>query len=45
MARYISGLMVQIQETMNLFNPISVSAAHQRVLDIEKKLGQRSSDG
>ena len=27
-ARYIGGLRVQIQETVNLFDPISVSAAH-----------------
>ena len=31
-ARYIGGLRVQIQEIVNLFNPISVSAAHQRAL-------------
>ena len=27
-ARYISGLRVQIQETVNLFDPISISTAH-----------------
>ena len=31
-ARYIGGLRVLIQENVNLFDPISVSAAHQRVL-------------
>ena len=44
-ARYIGGLRVQIQETVNLFDPISVSAAHQRALLIEKQLGRRSSGG
>ena len=35
-ARYIGGLRVQIQETMNLFDSILVSAVHQRALQIEK---------
>ena len=43
--RYIGGLRVQIQETVNLFDPISVSATHQRALQIEKQLGRRSSGG
>ena len=29
---------------MNLFDPISVSAAHQRAVQIEKQLGRRSSE-
>ena len=33
-ARYIGGLKVQIQDTVNLFDPVSVSAAHQRALII-----------
>ena len=45
MAQYIGGLKVQIQETVNVFDPISVSAAHQRALQIEKQLGRRSSGG
>ena len=45
MARYISGLRVQIQETVNLFDPISVLAVHQRALQIEKQLGRRFSGG
>ena len=45
MARYIGGLRVQIQEIVNLFDPISVSAAHQRVVQIEKQLGQRPGGG
>ena len=31
-AQYIGGLRVQIQETVNLFNLISVSVVHQRAL-------------
>ena len=38
-ARYIGGLRVQIQENMNLFDPISVSTVHQRALQIEKQVG------
>ena len=30
---------------MNLFDPISVSAVHQRAVQIEKQLGQRSGGG
>ena len=44
-ARYIGGLRVQIQETMNLFDPILVSAAHQRAVQIEKQIGRRSGSG
>ena len=38
-AQYIGELRVQIQETVNLFDPISISTAHQRALQIEKQLG------
>ena len=31
-ARYIGGLRVLIQKTVNLFDPISVSVTHQRAL-------------
>ena len=31
-ARYIGGLRVQIQEALNLFDPISVPVAHQKSL-------------
>ena len=34
-AQYVGGLRVQIQETVNLFDPILVSATHQRALQIE----------
>ncbi|KAK0582387.1 hypothetical protein LWI29_025033 [Acer saccharum] len=43
-ARYIGGLRVQFQDTLNLFDPYSVAEAHQRVLQLEKQLGRRSSD-
>ena len=38
-ARYIGGLKVQIQEIINLFDPISISIVHQRALQIEKQVG------
>ena len=38
-AWYIDGLRVQIQETVNLFDPISVSTVHQKALQIKKQLG------
>ena len=38
-AQYIGCLRVQIQETVNLFDLILVSAVHQRALQIEKQLG------
>ena len=34
--RYIGGLRLQIQDMVNLFDLVSVSAAHQRALIIEK---------
>ncbi|XP_019420675.1 PREDICTED: uncharacterized protein LOC109330857 [Lupinus angustifolius] len=36
-ARYIGGLKVQIQDTVNLLDPVSVSEAHQRVVKIERQ--------
>ncbi|KAJ8639399.1 hypothetical protein MRB53_016093 [Persea americana] len=36
---------VQIQDTVNLFDPVSVSAAHQRALQVEKQLMHRSNSG
>ena len=41
-ARYIGGLRVQIQETVNLFNPISMSVMHQMALQIENQLRRMS---
>ena len=37
-ARYIGGLRVQIQETVNLFDQISMSVTHQRALQVEKQV-------
>ena len=36
-ARYIGGLRAQIQDTINMFDPISVFAAHQRALMVERQ--------
>ena len=35
-SRYIGGLQIQIQDTLNLFDPNTVSEAYQRALLIEK---------
>ncbi|XP_031387122.1 uncharacterized protein LOC116200417 [Punica granatum] len=44
-ARYIGGLRVQIQDTVNMFDPPSVSAAHQRALQVEKQSRRNSNFG
>nr|KAJ0218875.1 hypothetical protein LSAT_V11C300120620 [Lactuca sativa] len=36
-ARYIGGLRVQIMDSVNMFDPISISEAHQRALAFEKQ--------
>ena len=36
-ARYIGGLRIQIQDAVNILDPVSVSAAHQRALIIERQ--------
>ncbi|KAH7568724.1 hypothetical protein JRO89_XS06G0037300 [Xanthoceras sorbifolium] len=36
-SRYCGGLRAQIMEVVNLFDPITVSEAHQRALQIEKE--------
>ena len=41
-ARYIGGLRMQIQDMVNMFNPISVAEAHQKALAWEKQ-GRRGS--
>ncbi|PKI31978.1 hypothetical protein CRG98_047631 [Punica granatum] len=38
LARYIGRLRVQLQDTINLFDPVSVSFAHQRALIVERQL-------
>ncbi|XP_050218370.1 uncharacterized protein LOC126669084 [Mercurialis annua] len=42
-ARYIGGLRVSIQDTVNLFDPVSLSAAYQKALQIEKQSRRTSS--
>jgi hypothetical protein len=41
-SRYIGGLWTQIQDTVNLFDPVNISSAHQRALLVEKTLGRGS---
>jgi hypothetical protein len=43
-SRYIRGLRQNIQDPLNLFDPVNVSAAHQRVLLLEK-MAVRGSTG
>jgi hypothetical protein len=40
--RYIGGLRTQIQDTVNLFDPVNISSAHQRALLVEKTLARCS---
>lgn len=35
MAHFIGGLRQQIQHTLNLFNPLTISEAHQQALTVE----------
>ena len=44
-SRYIGGLRVQIQDTVNMFDPVSVSAAHQRALMVEKQVRRSGGRG
>jgi hypothetical protein len=39
-SRYIKGLHQQIQDSLNLFDLVNVSAAHQRALLLEKNGGK-----
>ncbi|KAH7864339.1 hypothetical protein Vadar_028512 [Vaccinium darrowii] len=41
-SRYIGGLRQQFQDALNFFDPISVSEAHQKALNLEKQLNRRS---
>lgn len=36
-ARYVGGLRMQIQDMVNMFNPMSVAEAHQKALAWEKQ--------
>ena len=40
MSRYIRGLQLQIQDTVNLFDPVNISVAHQRALLVKKTLAR-----
>ena len=42
-SRYIGGLKFQIQDVVNMFDPVSVSAAHQRALMVEKQTKRNSN--
>ena len=42
-ARYFGGLRAQIQDTVNMLDPVSVSAAHQQALIIERRSYRRTS--
>ncbi|KAL5831601.1 hypothetical protein ACOSQ4_016955 [Xanthoceras sorbifolium] len=44
-SRYCGGLRAQIMEVVNLFDPITVSEAHQRTLQIEKSVSRRGVGG
>ena len=35
-SRYIRGLKLQIQDTVNMFDPVNMSVAHQRTLMVKK---------
>jgi hypothetical protein len=37
-SQYIGGLRTQIQDTVNLFDPVNISSTHQRALLVEKTL-------
>jgi hypothetical protein len=41
-SQYNGGLRIQIQDTVNLFYPVNISAAHQRALLVEKTLARGS---
>ena len=42
-SRYIGGMRQQFQDTLNLFDPISVSKTHQRALHLEKTMNRRTN--
>ena len=44
-SRYCGGLRVQILEVVNLFDPVTVSEAHQRALQVEKTTSRRGGGG
>lgn len=40
-ARYIGGLTIHFQDSLNLFDPTTISEAHQRALQLERQLNRR----
>ncbi|CAM8960751.1 unnamed protein product [Rhodiola kirilowii] len=44
-SRYIGGLKLQLQDVLNMFDPATVSEAHQRALQVEKQLARRGPGG
>ena len=44
-SRYIGGMTLQFQESLNLFDPVSVSEAHSKALNLEKQFSRRSAGG
>ena len=42
-SRYIGGLRLQLQDVLNMFDPLTVSEAHQRASQAEKQLARRGS--
>jgi hypothetical protein len=42
-SRYIGGLRQNIQDSLNLFDPVNVSAAYQRALQLEKTTARGST--
>lgn len=44
-SRYIGGLRVQFQDTLNLFCPTTVSEAHQQAVTLETQFNRRPSQG
>ncbi|KAJ8625639.1 hypothetical protein MRB53_034169 [Persea americana] len=43
--RWEGGMCTEIQDTVNSFDPVSILAAHQRALQVEKQLMRRSNSG
>ncbi|XP_020419382.1 uncharacterized protein LOC18777367 [Prunus persica] len=44
-SRYIGGMRVQFQDTLNLFDPFSVAKAQQRALQLEKHMSRKANSG
>ncbi|XP_022876690.1 uncharacterized protein K02A2.6-like [Olea europaea var. sylvestris] len=42
-SRYVGGLRLQIQDTLNMFDPVTVSEAHQRAIQIEKQQSRKTA--